>query len=81
MHDITYVKGLIAGIPIGINGRDGADVRIILRTLGHFSITYVDYKNDLRRYLKQFALWFKSFLQNENLTTTPPFKFSLYPDH
>jgi hypothetical protein len=39
MHDITYVKGLIAGIPIGINGRDGADVRIILRTLGHFSMT------------------------------------------
>ncbi|XP_059438334.1 beta-glucosidase 17-like isoform X2 [Corylus avellana] len=36
-----------------------------------FGLTYVDYKNDLKRYSKQSALWFKSFLQKENVTRPP----------
>ncbi|XP_062145474.1 beta-glucosidase 17-like [Alnus glutinosa] len=42
-----------------------------------FGITYVDYKNELRRYVKQSALWFKSFLQKENVIRNPPL---LYPE-
>ncbi|KDP43416.1 hypothetical protein JCGZ_16703 [Jatropha curcas] len=41
-----------------------------------FGITYVDYKNELRRYLKHSALWFKRLLQNENRTSTSSFLYS-----
>ncbi|TXG55761.1 hypothetical protein EZV62_017074 [Acer yangbiense] len=34
-----------------------------------FGLTYVDYKNGLKRYLKKSAFWFKNFLQMENATT------------
>ncbi|XP_050284263.1 beta-glucosidase 17-like isoform X2 [Quercus robur] len=34
-----------------------------------FGINYIDYKNGLTRYMKHTALWFKKFLQRENLTT------------
>jgi beta-glucosidase/6-phospho-beta-glucosidase/beta-galactosidase len=70
-------------------GRVGADVRAYYvwsflddfewefgYTL-RFGITYVDYKNELRRYVKQSALWFKSFLQKENVIRRPPL---LYPE-
>ncbi|KAB1212714.1 Beta-glucosidase 17 [Morella rubra] len=36
-----------------------------------FGINYVDYKDGLRRYMKNSALWFKAFLQEENVTTMP----------
>ncbi|KAB1224903.1 Beta-glucosidase 29 [Morella rubra] len=36
-----------------------------------FGINYVDYKDELRRYMKNSALWFKDFLQEENVTTMP----------
>jgi hypothetical protein len=69
-------------------GRGGADVRAyyVWSFLDDFEwdygytlrygLTYIDYRNDLRRYLKRSALWFKSFLQKENVTTSPPL---LYP--
>ena len=41
-----------------------------------YGLTYVDYKNDLKRYSKQSALWFKSFLQKENVTRRPPLLYS-----
>ena len=41
-----------------------------------FGITYVDFKNGLRRYTKRSALWFKKFLQKDNVTARPT---SLYP--
>ncbi|KAK3224015.1 hypothetical protein Dsin_011040 [Dipteronia sinensis] len=34
-----------------------------------FGLTYVDYRNGLKRYLKKSAFWFKNFLQMENSTT------------
>ncbi|XP_040993617.1 beta-glucosidase 17-like isoform X1 [Juglans microcarpa x Juglans regia] len=34
-------------------------------------INYVDFKNGLRRYMKHSALWFKDFLQQENMITRP----------
>ncbi|KAL5762792.1 hypothetical protein ACOSP7_019056 [Xanthoceras sorbifolium] len=34
-----------------------------------FGITFVDYKDKLKRYLKNSALWFKTFLQEEKYTT------------
>ncbi|GMY22309.1 beta-glucosidase 17-like isoform X8 [Fagus crenata] len=39
-------------------------------------INYVDYKNGLTRYMKHTALWFKDFLQKENVTTRPPLLYS-----
>ncbi|KAK4591731.1 hypothetical protein RGQ29_016248 [Quercus rubra] len=33
-----------------------------------FGITYVDYKNALKRYMKASAFWFKNFLQKKNVT-------------
>ncbi|WCJ18990.1 beta glucosidase 17 [Euphorbia peplus] len=33
-----------------------------------FGITYIDYKNNLKRYLKQSAFWFQKFLQHGNPT-------------
>ncbi|KAF3958391.1 hypothetical protein CMV_016704 [Castanea mollissima] len=35
-----------------------------------FGITYVDYKNGLKRYMKASASWFKNFLQKKNVTCT-----------
>ena len=37
-----------------------------------YGITYVDYSNGLRRYLKHSAFWFKKFLQKENVTRRAP---------
>lgn len=34
-----------------------------------FGITYVDYKNRLRRYPKRSAEWFNKFLQGKNAST------------
>lgn len=34
-----------------------------------FGITYVDYKNGLRRYPKNSAEWFNKFLQGKNAST------------
>ncbi|KAG6678726.1 hypothetical protein I3843_14G093300 [Carya illinoinensis] len=36
-----------------------------------FGINYVDFKNGLRRYMKHSALWFKEFLQQENMIIRP----------
>ena len=33
-----------------------------------FEITYIDFKNGLRRYTKRSALWLKNFLQKDNVT-------------
>ncbi|KAM3686296.1 hypothetical protein ACJW31_11G187900 [Castanea mollissima] len=35
-----------------------------------FGVTYVDYKNGLKRYMKASASWFKNFLQKKNVTCT-----------
>ena len=37
-----------------------------------FGITYIDYKNGLTRYMKRSALWFKNFLQKENVIKSEP---------
>ncbi|KAB1224901.1 Beta-glucosidase 17 [Morella rubra] len=39
-------------------------------------INYVDYSDGLRRYMKHSALWFKHFLEKENLTTRPQLLYS-----
>ncbi|XP_059453122.1 beta-glucosidase 17-like isoform X2 [Corylus avellana] len=83
---INYHRSHLSNLSEAIKG--GADVRAYYvwsflddfewefgYTL-RFGLTYIDYRNDLRRYLKQSALWFKSFLQKENVTTSPPL---LYP--
>ncbi|KAF2319353.1 hypothetical protein GH714_015002 [Hevea brasiliensis] len=41
-----------------------------------FGITYVDYRNELKRYLKQSALWFKKFLQKKNRITASSLLYS-----
>lgn len=33
-----------------------------------FGLTFVDYRNGLRRYLKDSSIWFKQFLGRENAT-------------
>ncbi|XP_030963169.1 beta-glucosidase 17-like isoform X3 [Quercus lobata] len=37
-----------------------------------FGITYIDYKNVLTRYMKRSTLWFKKFLQKENVIKSEP---------
>lgn len=34
-----------------------------------FGLTYIDYTNGLKRIPKSSALWFKNFLNGENVTT------------
>lgn len=45
-----------------------------------FGITYVDYRDGLKRSLKNSALWFKNFLQNQNDIVSNTSSLNLYPD-
>ncbi|GMY22302.1 beta-glucosidase 17-like isoform X3 [Fagus crenata] len=77
-----YLSSLIKAIKAGINVK-GYYVWSFLDDFEwefgytyRLGINYVDYKNGLTRYMKHTALWFKDFLQKENITTRPPLLYS-----
>ncbi|KAL5760550.1 hypothetical protein ACOSQ2_019388 [Xanthoceras sorbifolium] len=43
-----------------------------------FGLTYIDYTNGFKRYLKNSAFWFKNFLQMENATSDSSLLVSMY---